>query len=74
MTLDRPGKEATMLQTFTLLLFCICEYKEGVRGKSPCHSVLMSRHLGEGEESIHICEWVGTMRGAFLYHNLFFGG
>lgn len=33
MTLDRPGEGATMLRTFTLLLFCIREYKEVVAGQ-----------------------------------------
>lgn len=34
----------------------------------------MSGYLEEGEENIDVCEWVGTLRGAFLYHNLSFQG
>lgn len=52
MTLNRLGERAAMLWTFTVLLFCIREYKEGVRGSHPVIDPPMVGHLGEGEERI----------------------
>lgn len=52
MTLNRPGERAAMLWTFTVLLFCIREYKEGVSGSDPVIDPPMVGHLGEEEERI----------------------
>lgn len=49
MTLDRLGEQAAMLRTFTVLLFCICEYKEGVGAGDPVTGTPMTGYLGEGE-------------------------
>ena len=54
MTLDRPGDGATMLQTFTLLLFCAGEYMEGVAGQVTLSQAPLWVPLGEGMENTEV--------------------